>query len=211
MTGARVRRLAACSLTLAASLLGPLPTASADINRPFGSHPMSYAAGTIKPNHVPQATLDQAVRDFYDQWKAEYLTEACGAGRYVVKTHVSAGNLTVSEGHGYGMMLAALMAGYDGEAQDIFDGMYAYFLEHPTELHDHLMAWYQSNSCNDAQGVDSATDGDLDVAFALLLADKQWGSCGRIKLWCGRPLPYSPTSSTARSTPRIRSRPLATG
>ena len=98
----------------------------------------------------------------------------------MVKTHVSAGNLTVSEGHGYGMMLAALMAGYDGEAQDIFDGMYAYFLEHPTELHDHLMAWYQSNSCNDAQGVDSATDGDLDVAFALLLADKQWGSCGRV-------------------------------
>ena len=26
----------------------------------------------------------------------------------------------------------------------------------------------------------SATDGDLDIAFGLLLADKQWGSAGAI-------------------------------
>ena len=163
-----------------AGLLAFAGVATADINRPFGSHPMSYAAGSIRPNHLAQATLDQSVRDFYDAWKAEYVTEACGAGRYVVLTHVAAGNLTVSEGHGYGMMLTALMAGYDPDAQTLFDGMYAYFLEHPTSFHDHLMAWNQSTSCNNAQGDDSATDGDLDIAFALLLADKQWGSCGRI-------------------------------
>lgn len=165
---------------LVASLLVLCGTARADINRPFGSHPMTYAGGSILPSHVSQATLDQAVRDFYDSWKAEYLTEACGAGRYVVLTRVGPGNLTVSEGHGYGMMLAALMAGHDADAQDIFDGMYAYFLEHPTATHDRLMSWNQSTSCANVQGNDSATDGDLDVAFALLLADKQWGSCGRI-------------------------------
>lgn len=173
-----VRRALACGL--AASALLPALPSRADVNRPFGSHPMSYAGGSILPNHVPQATLDQAVRDFYDAWKAEYVTEACGAGRYVVLTKTGPGNLTVSEGHGYGMMLAALMAGHDPQAQDLFDGMFAYFLEHPTAFHDRLMSWNQSTSCANVQGNDSATDGDLDVAFALLLADRQWGSCGRI-------------------------------
>jgi len=27
---------------------------------------------------------------------------------------------------------------------------------------------------------DSAADGDLDIAYALLLADRQWGSCGTV-------------------------------
>jgi endoglucanase len=166
-------------LALAACIASAAP-AVADINRPFGSHPMTYKAGTIRPDHVTQAALDQAVADFYDAWKAEYVTESCGAGRYVVQTSVGSGNLTVSEGHGYGMMLAALMAGHDPDAQTMFDGMVAYFLEHPTATHDHLMSWNQNTSCSNVQGNDSATDGDLDIAFALLLADKQWGSCGRI-------------------------------
>ncbi|MEO8603247.1 MAG: glycosyl hydrolase family 8 [bacterium] len=148
--------------------------------RPFGSHPVTYAAGTIRPNHVPQATLDQQVSTFYDAWKAKYLRQGCGEGRYYVLTKTQSGNQTVSEGQGYGMLLTVLMAGYDPQAQTIFDGMYAYFSDHPTETHDHLMAWYQNTSCNDAQGRDSATDGDLDVALALLLADKQWGGCETI-------------------------------
>ncbi|MFN2377527.1 MAG: glycosyl hydrolase family 8 [Candidatus Binatia bacterium] len=175
-----LHRIPAWSAALLVGATLSAAPASADINRPFGSHPMTYAAGSILPNHLSQAALDQAVRDFYDDWKAEYLTETCGAGRYVVLTSVGSGNLTVSEGHGYGMMLAALMAGHDPAAQDIFDGMFAYFTEHPTATHDRLMSWKQSNSCNDVDGNNSATDGDLDIAFALLLADKQWGSCGSI-------------------------------
>lgn len=166
------------------ALLSLLPLdrpAAAAVNVPFGSHPLSYASGAILPNHVTQSVRDQAVRDFYDAWKARYLAQVCGTGRFVVLTNVGPGNLTVSEGHGYGMMLAALMAGHDPDARRIFDGMYAYFREHPTLVHSSLMAWNQSRSCRDAQqGDDSATDGDLDVAFALLLADKQWGSCGAV-------------------------------
>jgi len=170
----------AAALPACLAILLAATAAAADINQPFGSQPMSYAAGSIRPNNHPQADLDQAVRDFYDHWKQEYLVPACGAGRYVVLTRVGGGgNLTVSEGHGYGMLLTALMAGHDPDAQTIFDGMLAYFLEHPTAFHDHLMAWKQSKSCRNSEGDDSATDGDLDVAFALLLADKQWGSCGR--------------------------------
>lgn len=42
------------------------------------------------------------------------------------------------------------------------------------------MAWFQTKSCTSAEGADSASDGDLDIAYPLLLADKQWGSCGAI-------------------------------
>jgi endo-1,4-beta-D-glucanase Y len=97
-----------------------------------------------------------------------------------VEAGVDADNLTVSEAHGYGMMLAALMAGHDPQARTVFDGMYAYFRAHPTATHSHLMSWYQNDSCADAEGNDSASDGDLDIAYALLLADRQWGSCGPV-------------------------------
>jgi len=154
-------------------------TAEAE-NHPFGSHPLTYAEGSIRPSHLSQEALDQAVRDFYDAWKARYVRQTCGGGRYVVRSSVRPGNLTVSEAHGYGMMIAALMAGHDPGARAIFDGMLAYFDEHPSIYTPHLMAWYQRGSCASAAGADSASDGDLDIAFALLMADKQWGSCGSI-------------------------------
>jgi endo-1,4-beta-D-glucanase Y len=172
-------RLATIAAAWALSLVLGTPLAAQ--SHPFGSRPMAYAAGAILPNHRSQAVLDQAVRDFYDAWKSEYLAQDCGPGRYLVLTSVRGGNLTVSEGHGYGMILAALMAGHDPQARAIFDGMYAYFREHPTAGYDRLMAWNQTRSCeNSTDGDSSATDGDLDIAWALLLADRQWGSCGAI-------------------------------
>jgi hypothetical protein len=65
-------------------------------------------------------------------------------------------------------------------AREIFDGMYWYFVDHPSAIDGDLMAWSQNHSCENNEGATSATDGDLDIAFALLLADKQWGSTGDI-------------------------------
>ena len=78
------------------------------------------------------------------------------------------------------MLITALMAGHDPEAKTIFDGMYDYFRDHGSAIDGDLMAWFQDENCDDDRGDNSATDGDLDIAYALLLADKQWGSCGRI-------------------------------
>ncbi len=167
------------ALAFTAGALYAVP-AGAAVNQPFGSHPLAYAAGSILPSHVSAATRDQAVRDFYDAWKGRFLKQGCGTGRYYIATHTQSGNLTVSEGMGYGMLVTALLAGHDPNAQAYFDGLYLYAHDHPTATHGHLMSWYQSTSCANAQGNDSASDGDLDVAFALLLADRQWGSCGAI-------------------------------
>lgn len=147
---------------------------------PFGSHLVPYTAGSVLPDVVSQAELDQATAAAYDAWKSKYLKAGCGDGRFYVATKTEAGNLTVSEGHGYGMVLSAIAAGHDPEAQAHFDGLYRFFRDHPSGASPDLMSWYQDTSCNDAQGNDSASDGDIDIAFGLLLADKQWGSCGDI-------------------------------
>ena len=46
--------------------------------------PQPYTAGTIRPNHVTQAQLDQQRLAFYQQWKSKYIAQECGAGRYFV-------------------------------------------------------------------------------------------------------------------------------
>ncbi len=147
---------------------------------PFGSHLVPYTAGSVLPDVVGQGELDQATRDAYDAWKDKYLKAGCGADRYYVETKTQAGNLTVSEGQGYGMLLSAIMAGHDPDARVHFDGIYRFFRDHPSASSPDLLSWYQDTSCNNAQGNDSASDGDLDIAFALLLADRQWGSCDAI-------------------------------
>jgi len=140
---------------------------------PFGSHRLPYAAG-IRPNHVSQDEMDDAVRSYYATWKQRYLRRGCNA-YYVLHDRGD----TVSEAHGYGMLIMALMAGEEAEARTIFDAMVGYFNDHRSEIVPALMAWRQV-SCRDVEGDTSATDGDLDIAYALLLADRQWGSDGAI-------------------------------
>ncbi|UOK39758.1 glycosyl hydrolase family 8 [Pseudomonas palleroniana] len=152
-----------------------------------------YHAGSIKPNHLPQAVMDQQLTRFYTEWKALYLSAECGNGRYFIKVNadgkpVGGGTaphtITVSEAHGYGMLLSVMMAEQDPDAQQIFDGMVRYFKDHPAKSDPGLMAWNQVEGCGNStgrfRGNASATDGDLDIAYALLLADQAWGSQGAI-------------------------------
>ncbi|MFC7479269.1 glycosyl hydrolase family 8 [Luedemannella flava] len=85
----------------------------------------------------------------------------------------------VAEAQGYGLVISALMAGADRRARELFDGILGYVLAHPSSQDRGLMAAEQDADCRDVNGGDSATDGDLDIAYGLLLADRQWGSNGR--------------------------------
>jgi endo-1,4-beta-D-glucanase Y len=161
---------------------------------PFGNHAFKYAAGVLKPTGTPQS-LDDATTAYYEKWKATYLLPMCGG--YIVKSGMGTGAaddaFSVSEGHGYGMVITALMAGYDPKAQEIFNGLYKVFREFPSVNTGDLMDWQILDKCPpggsckevvpgcfriDGPDSGSATDGDMDIAFALLLADKQWGSNG---------------------------------
>lgn len=146
-----------------------------------------YTAGTIQPT---QSDKDDALTEFYTAWKHLYIAQDCGPGRYFVKVNADgkaigggteADTITVSEAHGYGMLLMVMMADSDPQAQTIFDGMVRYFHDHPAASNPGLMAWNQVAGCSNAEtvgGENSATDGDLDIGYALLLADRVWGSSG---------------------------------
>ena len=79
----------------------------------------------------------------------------------------------VAEGQGFGMVVTAYLADHTA-----FDGLLAYVLAHPSVNNADLMAAEQDLTCKNINGGDSATDGDLDIAYALLVAHDQWGSAG---------------------------------
>lgn len=152
--------------------------AGAAPNYPFGSHRQPYVSGTLGPG-VGQASADQATAAFYATWKSRYLVPGCTSGDYRVKADTATAH-TVSEGQGYGMLIAVMMAGHDPDAQVLFDGLHRYNRRHPSTANPDLLAWAQDAQCRNVGGASSATDGDLDIAYALLLADLQWGSGGTI-------------------------------
>ncbi|MFC0515235.1 glycosyl hydrolase family 8 [Mucilaginibacter angelicae] len=141
--------------------------------RPFPQH-SRYTAGTIKPNHLSQQQLDKQVTVFYYQWKHRYIKPGCNKNQFYVWFE-KPGKECVSEGQGYGMIITALMAGYDKQAKTTYDGLYYYYKAHPAKTSAYLMAWAQVKNCKNLDR-STATDGDMDIAYSLLLADKQWGS-----------------------------------
>lgn len=150
----------------------------------------AYSTYAIEGN---AGTLSKESINFYDYWKEKYLAQnpyITGEKQYYVfygeQTYAEAGYevpVTVSEAHGYGMLIAAAMAEFDNEAKEIFDGMYRYYKAHPSGIAPNLMAWQQTDNGSaivNSSGADSATDGDMDIAYALLMADSVWGSDGEI-------------------------------
>ncbi len=183
------------------SLFSPL--IFAEPNYPFPQH-VKYSPGTIKPTNFTQDEQDKHVTDFYNYWQSTYLiktgTNANGQILYRVakgKTLIAnakceniSQDYTVSEGQGYGMVIVALMAGYDADAQTKFDGLWHFSRLYPSSIGNNLMSWCVKESPLalgerrrfeiPAGEENSAFDGDADIAYALLLAHKQWGSNGKI-------------------------------
>lgn len=163
---------------LTTGLLLAASTVSAQ-NYPFPRH-VSYPGASIYPNHRTQAQKDADVRAYYDYWKQTYLVSAGTASDGTPLWRVTMGSgdpgRTTSEGQGYGMKIVVFMAGYDPQAQAIFNGLWKFVRLHPSSIDNRLMAW----EVPEGTGDDSAFDGDCDIAYALLLAHKQWGSAGAV-------------------------------
>jgi endo-1,4-beta-D-glucanase Y len=153
-------------------------------NRPFPQN-LTYP-GCIKPNNVTQTDMNNSVQSHYDHWKNTYVKQSNGVtpgGGYYVSMKGTGGSgdeITTSEAHGYGMIIFALMAGYDSQAKQYFDGMFNMFDKHRSKNNPNNMSWVIDKSESPSKDQDSATDGDMDIAYALLLAHNQWGSGGNI-------------------------------
>lgn len=148
-------------------------------NRPF---PMALEyPGVVKPTNVTQSSMNSSVQNVYNAYKTNYLQTSNQSGQYYIKsggTGASGTLITISEAHGYGMMIFALMAGYDSNAKTYFDGMYNFYKRFPSKEDNNFMSWEILQG--ETGGSNSATDGDMDIAYALLLAHDQWGSTGGI-------------------------------
>jgi hypothetical protein len=124
----------------------------------------------------------------FKQWEGNYVAHLSDGTAYVKNDEQNVGEdgLTTSEATGYGMVIEALMSGCLPGSQKNFDALYAYALKHHITskkpengaTSSYLMGWRQfPNPRKDNH--DSAVDGDLDIAYALLLAAVQWGNTGR--------------------------------
>ncbi|HSD09168.1 glycosyl hydrolase family 8, partial [Flavobacterium sp.] len=111
----------------------------------------------------------QDLKDSYAIWKNNFV-ETCNNGRSRVKFDDI--SKTVSEGIGYGMLLSAYMGD-----KILFDSLWLYYKDNINA--NGVMNW-KINGCLGIDGANGATDAELDSAFALIVADYQWGSTGTI-------------------------------
>jgi endo-1,4-beta-D-glucanase Y len=118
-------------------------------------------ASSIAPD---QSTGNTELQNSYTSWKNTYVT-ASGAGGFL--RVIGDGGNTFSEGIGYGMILAAYMGD-----KPTFDGLWSYAKSHFDA--NGLMHW-KIDPNNNVTGQNAATDGDEDMALALIVADKKWG------------------------------------
>lgn len=112
----------------------------------------------------------------YAKWKNDLLT-ADGAGGFLRVKRPNSGsqpNTSNSEGIAYGMEIAVFM-----DDQETFDKLWQY-----EQLHrgtNGLMDWeIDPNGAPTSSGTGAASDGDEDMAFALVMADKKWGGQGSL-------------------------------
>ncbi len=164
---------------------GPTP-ATSSAKFPFPQNRQS-------PNCIyPNAYRNEDVQAVYAAWKADLVTNQ-GVGTnctscFRVKRPAEPGlqkDSTVSEGIGYGMIIAVYM-----NDQPLFDGLWRYALAHTwgsTTGSTLLMNWYIAADGNVASttnggqdGSGAATDADEDIAWGLTMADKQWGGQGSL-------------------------------
>jgi endo-1,4-beta-D-glucanase Y len=107
------------------------------------------------------------VKTWYDAWKKKYLQECNGNLRPGVDPLTN----SLVEAQGFAMVAVAYMGD-----KETFDKLYAYYKIKCTSSGCGLMGWKQT--CDGWVDQGSATDGDVDVASALIVADWQWPNEG---------------------------------
>jgi endo-1,4-beta-D-glucanase Y len=124
----------------------------------------------------PRVYRNEDVQAAYEIWKDTNVTSQGAGGHLRVSRPNEPGlepNSTVSEGIAYGMLIAVYMGD-----QGLFDELWKY---ERLWLDDNgLMDWYINAEGTQRLGTGAATDADEDMAFALVMADRQWGGQGSL-------------------------------
>ena len=141
-------------------------------------HRAKYGQG-ILPNNYSRDEMNKDMLRMYNQWRELYITsEGCEPGEIRVLGGGGYKLGTCSEAIGYGMLISVYMATPTNSAHSDFDGLFRFYKRHLIPGYG-LMEW-EVNKYGNGVNPWAAPDGDMDVAFALLMAHKQWGSKGSI-------------------------------
>lgn len=129
---------------------------------------------------LPSSASNAEALHAYQVWKKTLVRrEGANGFRRVIRpdTPDGAANTTVSEGIAYGMILSVYF-----DDQELFDDLFHYALYWADETG--LMKWYidptGTIACPGREFCGAATDSDEDMAFALIMADHQWGGRGKL-------------------------------
>lgn len=139
------------------------------------------------PNHLSPNQKKTQLTKVYIDWKKKYLKSSNGAtpgGGYYIEMFGPNGtgyanHKTTSEAMGYGMLITILAHKIDPQAQVVFNGLFNMYRQHRSIHTPHLMSWMVHKTEQKKYDSASATDGDFDIALALLLAHQIWGSTTR--------------------------------
>lgn len=166
-------------LLLSVSVFGQINT-PAGATWPFGSRiqqfPNPYNFGIV-PSNLPTGAYNPASNqygksqdayDAYVEWKSCYVYDCGTESRVRFDNAVE----TVSEGIGYGMLLAAYAAD-----RNLVEELWRYYINRRNPRG--LMNWRIGNGSATACGTtvngnNGATDSEVDVAMALIVAACQW-------------------------------------
>jgi hypothetical protein len=124
----------------------------------------------------PASADPSPVRAAYEAWKSDIVTSNGAGGHLRTQRPNSPGaevNSTVSEGIAYGMQIAVFM-----DDRELFDELWKY--EQLWVNGNGLMDWYINAAGTERLGTGGATDADEDMAWALVMADRQWGGKGSL-------------------------------
>jgi uncharacterized repeat protein (TIGR01451 family) len=156
---------------------------------------------------VTHADMEKAMKEGYKimMHRCLYSGRTYGGVKYIVYNHpnVPANYGTfVSEGDGYALLAAAYFAdkaAFDGLWMWIHDNRMSNVKKYynctdlrPTYPHGANMPGWQCDETTTAgqTSVNSATDGDYDIAMGLLIATMQWGDNMGINDACGQAISY---------------------
>lgn len=118
---------------------------------------------------VRSNTPTQTNLTLYQTWRRHYCATTTTTAW--VKTDTNQATTTLSEAHGYGMLLAVIYPTTTNHR--LFERYYHYYLNHRSRQ-TQLMAWRQNRNHTSVTNTYSATDGDIMIAAALIIAAKQW-------------------------------------
>ncbi len=133
----------------------------------------------IKPTNVTQNDMDTAISSRWSTYKTNYLDQNVGNSWYAIDFDPTAAASEVHyvpEGQGYGLLLCVSLAPIDVNAQTYFNGILKFCLDKASVIETRFMGGEFNGNWALVGNQDSATDGDLDIALACILAHKRWGT-----------------------------------